>query len=1291
MSANGSLNSSRCSTRFRIFSIFLANCVWLAPLCLAPATAALASDTYTVTVNTDDYSGTPTTLTGTASHCPANGTGSSCTLRDAITAALADPGSTIKFSVKGTNTLNFVLPIITTSTNIVGPGANALTISGGYQQFYVSGTAATTVTISGLTLANANNTVVATGLMPSYGGAIYNVGATLTVDHMVFANNTTGQPSLAGEGAAILNNSGSLTVNDCFFIGNYSQNTTTDNGLGGAITNIGTLNIKGSTFAGNIANDGSAVYSLSGLSITDSLFTGNYAAFSGAVTFTSGTLTVKNSTFVANTAVFGPNDGTSIYNDGNPALSPPTTMVVTNSILDVPTTGAACVTTATPSDCPVNGQNGNVVATLANLKLASLGYYGGPTPTMPPLPGSAAHCVSSSSNFPGADQRGFGVDISCGAGLADAGSVQANYLTVNTAADDAGATITTCGATCTLRDAINTALADGNGDIDFASGLSGTIALGGSLPSISTTGSVDIMGPGANLLSVSGAGTYPILNIAGGTVDISGLTITGGKTTASGGGIDNTGGMLTLSNSILSSNSATGNGGAINNGGSMLVSDSTFATNKAGSGSAIYNTGALTMTYSTVAGNTATASGGIYNASGAILTAVNSTFAGNTGTGSGIFNSGALAVTNSILDATTECSGTGCPATGKGNVVGATKLAVLGSYGGPTQTVLPQPGSSAICGGSAAYIPLFVTTDQRGFANENTTYTGYSATAPCVDAGAVQTNYTSAQFVGAPYVGNANTPGTAPPVIVSVMENGQNIGGVPVTLSFSGTGTATGLTSSTVGGTGATFTLQVNQASAPTDSLSVSIPVVGANTLTAGPAQLTVNPQGAATSTTPAAASATTLSTSVNLSATVTSGGKPATAGQVTFTVQYSSGAVVTAVGTVNSSGVATVSYPLPQGLAANTYTVSVTYSDIGGSFGPSTATGNLAVVKVTPTVSTWPTASAITVGQTLASSTLTGGVASVPGSFAFTTSTTAPPSGTSSQSVTFTPTVSADYTTVVGSVSVTANAPPTPIVPYIEVNGGAWQTTGSATVQYSDSVNLGPQPLTGGSWSWTGPNGYSSTARQINSIPLTLPTNVFVATYTNPAGAKSTQTFTITVAPTAITPYLEVNGGAWQTTASATVQLTDLVNLGPQPLTGGSWSWTGPGGFTSTSRQINSIPLTLATNVFVATYTNPAGVKSTQTFTISIAPSTIVPYIQVGNGAWTSGNSTIVFLGSSVNLGPQPLTGGSWSWTGPNGYTSTSRQINNIPLGFGYDVYVVTYTNAVGIKSTATFTIIVL
>jgi hypothetical protein len=87
-----------------------------------------------------------------------------------------------------------------------------------------------------------------------------------------------------------------------------------------------------------------------------------------------------------------------------------------------------------------------------------------------------------------------------------------------------------------------------------------------------------------------------------------------------------------------------------------------------------------------------------------------------------------------------------------------------------------------------------------------------------------------------------------------------------------------------------------------------------------------------------------------------------------------------------------------------------------------------------------------------------------------------------------------------------------TQIVPYIQVNGGNWQQTASVTVSYGCSVNLGPQPVSGGSWSWTGPNGFTSTSRQINNIPLSGGTNVFTATYTNSSGVKSTQAFTITV-----------------------------------------------------------------------------------------------------------------------------------------------------------------------------------
>ena len=63
-----------------------------------------------------------------------------------------------------------------------------------------------------------------------------------------------------------------------------------------------------------------------------------------------------------------------------------------------------------------------------------------------------------------------------------------------------------------------------------------------------------------------------------------------------------------------------------------------------------------------------------------------------------------------------------------------------------------------------------------------------------------------------------------------------------------------------------------------------------------------------------------------------------------------------------------------------------------------------LTVSKGTPVVTAWPAASAVTYGQTLASSTLTGGSATTAGSFAWTAPCTAPNAGTAAQGVTFTP-----------------------------------------------------------------------------------------------------------------------------------------------------------------------------------------------------------------------------------------------------------------------------------------------
>jgi hypothetical protein len=108
--------------------------------------------------------------------------------------------------------------------------------------------------------------------------------------------------------------------------------------------------------------------------------------------------------------------------------------------------------------------------------------------------------------------------------------------------------------------------------------------------------------------------------------------------------------------------------------------------------------------------------------------------------------------------------------------------------------------------------------------------------------------------------------------------------------------------------------------------------------------------------------------------------------------------------------------------LTAGAHSLTATYSG-GTNHHGSTATAMTQMVdKATPTITTPPAATEITYGQTLASSTLSGGAASVPGTFAFTDPAIAPPAGTASHGVTFTPADLDNYQSATTSVSVTVN-----------------------------------------------------------------------------------------------------------------------------------------------------------------------------------------------------------------------------------------------------------------------------
>jgi len=152
----------------------------------------------------------------------------------------------------------------------------------------------------------------------------------------------------------------------------------------------------------------------------------------------------------------------------------------------------------------------------------------------------------------------------------------------------------------TLRAAIVSANDNPGPDaIEFNAGLNGTIVLSSDLPEL--TGDVEITGPGAEIIAISGQSLYrPFFVSSESTVTLTGLTIANGQTLlvgsgGKGGGIHNEG-NLTVTDCVLSNNHAEFDGGAIRNfGGSLLVSQSTLSGNTAGEfgvGAGISNAGA---------------------------------------------------------------------------------------------------------------------------------------------------------------------------------------------------------------------------------------------------------------------------------------------------------------------------------------------------------------------------------------------------------------------------------------------------------------------------------------------------------------------------------------------------------------------------------------------------------------------------------------------------------------------------------------------------------------------------
>jgi hypothetical protein len=259
-------------------------------------------------------------------YSPANSGGGS--LYNALILANRAGGSVINFTTGPTINLTSALPDITRSVQILGPGANDLTVqrstAAGTPDFSIfvvdpphNDIQDVSVVISGLTIANGNSSygggienfanltvsdAVLTGNSVSgYGGGIYNQNR-LTVADSTFSDNS------ATYGAGIDSQpAGTVTVTNSILTGNSAS-------YGGAgIENGGMMAVTDSSFSGNSAtNYGGGIGNYGTMRVTSSTLAGNSAAYAGAISNLIGTVTVTNCTLSGNSAT---NWGGGIDND----------------------------------------------------------------------------------------------------------------------------------------------------------------------------------------------------------------------------------------------------------------------------------------------------------------------------------------------------------------------------------------------------------------------------------------------------------------------------------------------------------------------------------------------------------------------------------------------------------------------------------------------------------------------------------------------------------------------------------------------------------------------------------------------------------------------------------------------------------------------------------------------------------------------------------------------------------------------------------------------------------------
>ncbi|MBC8096476.1 MAG: right-handed parallel beta-helix repeat-containing protein, partial [Akkermansiaceae bacterium] len=612
-------------------------------------------------------------------------------------------------------------PLLVTTASNAGPGSlrqavlDAAALPGAGVITFAPALSGATITLASEIILNTDVTIDASSLP----GGITVSGGNVTRIFTVLNNQTVSLCSLtltggngvaanfSGTGGAIYNG-GKLTINNCTLNYNKCGN------FGGAIISDDTVEANNCTITHNEAGLGGGAIS-DGFGVE--IFRFNHCTIVGNRCLNAdggGGIDAYNSTSITmGNTILASNKANGIVVNYETSGTPPPPLISTGYNLS--------------DDAPSGLTGTGDLVNNANIKLGPLGNYGGPTQTMPPLPGSSAIDAAGPTTLT-TDQRGSARNVGA---APDIGAVESGGLWVQNN-NDSGAN--------SLRDVLAGATSITNSKtILFTTNLSGaTILLTTGQIILSNNVSIDASAL-AGGISINGNQASRIFQVANGNTALNSLTITGGSTIGDGGGIlTDPSAFLILNNCTLAGNVASGSGGGIHYGGVAYQSmnNCTVVSNTAFNGGGVYVATYLNLNQCTIAQNNASdLGGGIHVSAGSIAGLVQCTVAGNSASlGAGIYNNEVLNYANCIIAANSGAdiflNGAGrgnreganiiqniggfssFPYTGTGTIINAAPLlAPLGNYGGSAKTMPPLPGSPAI---NAAGAPTFAT-DQRGY------------------------------------------------------------------------------------------------------------------------------------------------------------------------------------------------------------------------------------------------------------------------------------------------------------------------------------------------------------------------------------------------------------------------------------------------------------------------------------------------------------------------------------------------------------------------------------------------